>query len=282
MQTYLGIDVGAETLRIVELSREGKRPRWTARRELDHGKDPSRRLNELLGCRWKERPHIAVTGRLSRELGLPRVPARHARAAAHRFLVGEEPATLVSIGSHGFSVLELRPGGMEAYRENSRCSQGTGNFLRQLCERFGLTPEEADALCADVEQAAPLSGRCPVILKTDMTHLANKGEDRSRILAGLFDAVCENVQVLLKPGLSPPEVYLLGGVGRSKRIRRTFERSLSRLGMKLVTTGDPDDALYYDALGTALSAAEGLATTSDIRGLGEESSLERLPPLSSH
>ena len=26
-----------------------------------------------------------------------------------------------------------------------------------------------------VEDAAPLSGRCPVILKTDMTHLANKG-----------------------------------------------------------------------------------------------------------
>ena len=32
-----------------------------------------------------------------------------------------------------------------------------------------------------------------------MTHLANKGEDRARILAGLFDAVCENVQVLVKP-----------------------------------------------------------------------------------
>ena len=60
---------------------------------------------------------------------------------------------------------------------------------------------------------APLSGRCPVILKTDMTHLANKGEDRGRILAGLFDAVCENVLVLLKPGLSPGRVLLAGEAG---------------------------------------------------------------------
>ena len=77
------------------------------------------------------------------------------------------PATLVSIGSHGFSVLELRGEGQEVFRENSRCAQGTGNFLRQLVERFDLDVEQAARLAAPVEQAAPLSGRCPVILKTD-------------------------------------------------------------------------------------------------------------------
>jgi activator of 2-hydroxyglutaryl-CoA dehydratase len=71
-------------------------------------------------------------------------------------------------------------------------------------------------------QAASLSGRCPVILKTDMTHLANKGENRAQILAGLFDAVCENVLVLVKPGISPPGVCLIGGVSRSCRIQNTF------------------------------------------------------------
>ena len=55
-----------------------------------------------------------------------------------------------------------------------------------------------------------------------MTHLANKGENRARILAGLFDAVCENVQVLIKPGVSPRPVVLIGGVSRSRaRPRRT-------------------------------------------------------------
>ena len=66
------------------------------------------------------------------------------------FLRGNEPTTIVNIGSHGFSVLELRANGLSVFRENSRCSQGTGNFLRQLIERFSLTVEEASALCADV------------------------------------------------------------------------------------------------------------------------------------
>src|ERR1039458_7907488 len=160
-----------------------------------------------------------------------------------------------NIGSHGFSVLELRANGLTVFRENSRCSQGTGNFLRQLVERFSLTVEEASALCADVPDPAPLCGRCPVILKTDMTHLANKGEDRARILAGLFDAVCENVSVLIKPGVSPARVLLTGGVSRSPRVRRIFAEWLAKQGMNLVAA-DEEQLLCLEALGCALIAAE--------------------------
>jgi hypothetical protein len=145
----------------------------------------------------------AVTGRLSRQVALLRVPPKQAQHLGYRLLSGDmNPVTIVSIGSHGFSVLELRGADNEVFRENPRCSQGTGNFLRQLVERFNLSLVESDALCGPEVEAAPLSGRCPVILKTDMTHLANKGEGRARILAGLYDAVCENVQVLL-PSRSP-------------------------------------------------------------------------------
>ena len=205
-ERFMGIDVGAETIKVVELLRDGATLRCGRRQIVEHGKEPGRCLLNLLpDWDWPAVQGAAVSGRMSRSIHLPRVPTKQAQSRAYRFLVDREPATLVSIGSHGFSVLELRPHGVEVFRENSRCSQGTGNFLRQLIERFSLTLEEACELCADVDQPAPLSGRCPVILKTDMTHLANKGEDRARILAGLFDAVCENVLVLIKPGISPSE-----------------------------------------------------------------------------
>ena len=135
----------------------------------------------------------------------------------------------------GSACSPLEPDGRDTYRENPRCSQGTGNFLRQLVERFGLTPEEADDVATGA-QAAPLSGRCPVILKTDMTHLANKGEDRGRILAGLFDAICENVQVLVKAH-GPRDVTLAGGVGQSRRVRENFRAWLARRGMSLRDAG---------------------------------------------
>src|SRR5664279_1441217 len=233
---FLGLDVGAETVKFVELVSEGGNLHVGHREIFEHGKKPGRILRESLPrWNWSIADGAAVTGRFSAQINLPRVPAKQALLRGYRFLFGDEPATIVNIGSHGFSVLEIRANGLTVFRENSRCSQGTGNFLRQLVERFSLTVEEASELCADVPDPAPLSGRCPVILKSDMTHLANKGEDRARILAGLFDAVSENVQVLIKPAVSPRRVVLIGGVSRAPRIRHAFDEFARRHGMTLVS-----------------------------------------------
>jgi predicted CoA-substrate-specific enzyme activase len=255
LERFLGIDLGAETLKIAELTRGSGELRWTGRRLVDHDKEPGPRLLGLLSTlEWESVRSAAVTGRFGRLVQLPLVPVKEAQAVGHRFLHGDSPATVVSIGSHGFSVLELRESGAEVFRENSRCSQGTGNFLRQLVGRFGLTVAEASERCAGVPDPAPLSGRCPVILKTDMTHLANKGESRERILAGLYDAVCENVQVLVKPRLCPPRVWLIGGVARSARVRERLRSLLSRHGLVLEPPGD--EVLFCEALGAATLAAE--------------------------
>jgi predicted CoA-substrate-specific enzyme activase len=255
-QRFVGIDVGAETIKLVELQRNGDGLHIGGTEILEHGKNPGAVLLELLRRRdWSGVDGASVSGRFSPQINLPRIPTKQAQGRGYRFLFGNEPATLVNIGSHGFTVLEMRGNDLTTFRENSRCSQGTGNFLRQLVERFSLSVEEASALCTDVPEPAPLSGRCPVILKTDMTHLANKGEDRARILAGLFDAVCENVLALVRPGISPPRVLLTGGVSRSPRVRRVFGELLARQNMNLLVA-DHEQLLCLEALGCALIAAE--------------------------
>src|SRR5512139_4264371 len=234
MQRTIGLDVGAETVKVVELRGVPGRLEWTRRARIDHQKDPAAALRDVLAAwGWEGATGACATGRLGRSLAVERIPGKQARIAGHHLLYGNgHAAAVVDIGAHGFSVLALEPDGRDTYRENPRCSQGTGNFLRQLVERFGLRPEEADDIAAGAA-AAPLSGRCAVILKTDMTHLANKGEDRGRILAGLFEAVCENVLALVKPGASPARVLLTGGVSRSPRVRRVFGEFLAKLGMEL-------------------------------------------------
>jgi activator of 2-hydroxyglutaryl-CoA dehydratase/predicted nucleotide-binding protein (sugar kinase/HSP70/actin superfamily) len=281
MGRFVGIDVGAETVKLVEVvAGDGAAPRWTRRARLEHHKDPAAVLREALpGFGWDDLAGARATGRLGRMLSLERVPGKAARIAGHRHLRGPGPAAIVDLGAHGFSVLLLEADGRDVYRENPRCSQGTGNFLRQLVERFGLSPEEADALALGAE-AAPLSGRCPVILKTDMTHLANRGESRPRILAGLFDAICANVLVLVKAE-GPRDAWLTGAVGRSRRVQETFRSALAGRGLVLRDGGE--DALYLDALGCALVAAE---RPSAVPALGalfraeEHAPLERRPPLS--
>ena len=285
---YVGIDIGAETLKVVELTRSGGTLQWTGRWVVEHQKNPDGKLLPILGgMDWESLTGGAVSGRLSRQLHLTRVPTKQAQSLGYNFLHSDDSATVVSIGSHGFSVLELRPTGVERFRENSRCSQGTGNFLRQLVERFNLSIEEASELCAPVSDPAPLSGRCPVILKTDMTHLANKGESRARILAGLYDAVCENVQVLIKPRVSPPKVVLIGGVARSTRIQENFREFLQRNDMALSPI-EADDALFFEALGAAVQAAErpdqclALPALEQLVVPADQGHLERVPPLSEY
>ncbi|MFH0902524.1 MAG: acyl-CoA dehydratase activase-related protein [Pseudomonadota bacterium] len=308
-ERFVGIDVGAETIKVVELAREGSGLVVVRRLATDHRKEPGQTLVRALAeWDWDGVTAAAVSGRLSRQVNLPRIPTKQAQATGFRFFHDAEPATVVSIGSHGFSVLELRDKdkGVEVFRENSRCSQGTGNFLRQLVERFDLTVEAASAICADVADPAPLSGRCPVILKTDMTHLANKGESRARILAGLYDAVCENVQVLIKPKLTPPRVALIGGASRARRIREHFRRFLAKHGMTLLpaTKGDApapaptpapapagaemdleSDVVFFEAVGCAVLAAEHPAWIPSLDGLvlaAGDAPLDQVPALASY
>ncbi len=278
---YIGLDVGAETVKVVELAGAPGRLAWTRRARLDHQKDPPAALRGVLHeWGWDSAAAACATGRLGRSLAVERIPGKQARIAGHHFLHGNgKRAAVIDIGAHGFSVLALEPDGGNTYRENPRCSQGTGNFLRQLVERFGLSPDEADEIASGAE-SAPLSGRCPVILKTDMTHLANKGEDRGRILAGLFDAICDNVQVLVKAA-GPRDVTLAGGVGQSRRVRENFRAWLARRGMSL--RDGTEDALFLDALGCAAIAAERPASRPSLDRLfrsAQHAALDHLPPLS--
>jgi activator of 2-hydroxyglutaryl-CoA dehydratase len=282
MERFVGIDVGAETIKLAEIVREGEGLRLVRHALVPHGKEPGPRLLEILRAwDWDSVSAAVATGRLGRQLAVERIPTKQALLHGFRFLHGEGAATVVNIGSRGFSVLEIRAAGEPAYRESSRCAQGTGNFLRQLVERFGLGVEEAARLTETVAEAAPLSGRCPVILKTDMTHLANKGERQERILAGLLDAIAESAEVLVKPRRSPPRVLLTGGVSRARRVREHFRSFLERNGMSLLEV-DLEQTLALEAIGCAVQAAElrpHARALQDLLRPPEETRIEQLPAL---
>jgi predicted CoA-substrate-specific enzyme activase len=252
----LGIDIGAESLKLALLEQQPGRLRIVSTHARVHQKEPEHALAEVMTelALW-DVARVSVTGRLHALVNAHHVPGKAAMRRGARLLRPElDRMTVLSIGAHGFCVLELSGAAQEHFQQNSRCSQGTGNFLTQLVERFGLTIEEASLLCEAVKDPCALSGRCPVILKTDMTHLANKGEDKRRILAGLYDAVCENVVSLLRPRVTPPDLLLTGGVTRSRRIRQNIATWGSTRGLSLLPAQPEDE--FIEAIGSALCALE--------------------------
>jgi len=281
----LGIDVGTESVKMALVELVYQRWRLVATWHRSHGKQPAAVIRRLLSeVNLRELTCVAATGRLHAVVDAASLPAKAALkqgfAAIHPDV---EAATILNIGAHGYSVLELHASGQDFFRQNTRCSQGTGNFLSQLSRRFGLSVGEASALCDQVKDPCALSGRCPVILKTDMTHLANQGEDRTRILAGLFDAVCENVTTLIRPLSTPPDVLLVGGVSEGPRIKRQVESWLAARGLRLLPQREEDR--YIEAIGAALHALETPGAQRRVQGIDEllrpleASSIERIPAL---
>ena len=244
-----GIDIGAETIKYVVL--DGNPLDVSEHAMVSHEKAIEPVLRSVLGhLRELGVERLAICGRYANHFNLKHYPNQAVQKRGLKQLFGDNCLTYVTIGCNGFSVLERHGNGADVFRENSRCSQGTGNFLRQLVERFDLDLAQADAMCDEVTQACALSGRCPVILKTDMTHLANRGEDRAAILAGVYDAICENVEALIKPVMCPKSILLSGGVTRSARIRRHFEAFCQKNGLQMLASTELSQ-FYIDALGCA-------------------------------
>ena len=144
---YVGVDIGAETIKLVSVVAHGPSVTIDFRFHDNHNKDPHAVLRQVLSSReFAGADGIAVTGRLQRVLRAEGVPAKAALRRGVRQVHPELAAvTVISVGAHGFSVLELGANGEEWYSQNARCSQGTGNFLTQLVKRFGLTVQEASS-----------------------------------------------------------------------------------------------------------------------------------------
>ncbi len=119
---YLGADLGAETLKVVELAQVAGQWQVQRRCRMEHGKEPQPLLNRLYH-EWNAAmlAGAALTGRLGRQFSLAHVPLQQAQSRAFRFLYPNTAGTLVSVGSHGFSVLEVRPNRRAGLRENSPC-----------------------------------------------------------------------------------------------------------------------------------------------------------------
>lgn len=229
---------------------------------------------------------MSITGRHRGTMFGHSIPSNAALCRGVRFSrPSPDGLTVLSIGAWGFSVIEVSKARPDLYRQNSRCAQGTGRFLTQLVERFGLDIEDAGRMCASVPDPLPLSGRCPVILKSDLTHLANSGEDKFRILAGLYDAISENALSLLGSANVPPDLLLIGGVAQSPRIQLKISEWLCDRGMRLLPTRAEDD--FLEAIGAALNAIEdpnAALTHQDGRLLRSSAStrrFERVPALAS-
>ncbi|MCP4109846.1 MAG: hypothetical protein GY749_30730 [Desulfobacteraceae bacterium] len=180
---------------------------------------------------------------------------------------------LVSIGAGGYGVLTRSPSPASGngnrqtawqyqYMENEKCSSGAGENIQKIAERFGLSIEEADALALKAEKGIPVTARCSVFAKSEMTHYANQGHPTADLFQGFFTSVARNACGLLSRNQVNGPVYLIGGCLRIQSFVQAFERDLGE-NIRI-----PENAEIFEALGAARLAVT-MSETEDLNPLPE-------------
>ena len=201
---------------------------------------------------------LGATGAYASELEAPVMvlPEDACQEAALSGLVDlPEALNVLSIGARGFGVLARepsdRPGVYQVrFVENEKCSSGTGENMVKIASRFGLTIEQADELARAASGNIPITARCSVFAKSEMTHYANQGKATADLFAGYFSSVARNAGGLLARNRVDGPVVLIGGCAKIQSFRQALETHLD------VSVIVPEHYLAFEAIGAAKLAAE--------------------------
>ncbi|NLE73820.1 MAG: hypothetical protein GX604_04210 [Actinobacteria bacterium] len=195
---------------------------------------------------------VVATGVYSQRLSPPVVaglPEEIAQEWAVRLLAPSAGSlNVVRIGGSGFSVLVRTAKGEFRYEKNDRCSAGTGETMERICERLGATLEEAAALALGAAEAIPVTARCSVFAKSELTHFANQGEPHDRLFRGYFESIAKNIHALVQKTGVPGPVWLVGHGALIEPLAAALRTQLSVDNRHPVVEVSPQAAVF-EALG---------------------------------
>lgn len=279
VRRYIGICLGASTVKVVEMSQENGKPVVLSSVVKAHEGNPRAVLSQMLGqMALTADDAVVATGRKFRHyVNLPTITEPEAVERAFAFVAaapGDRYDAIVSAGGETFMVYALGDDGkiMNVHTGN-KCASGTGEFFLQQIRRMNLSIDEAVRLGIT---AVPrkVTGRCSVFCKSDCTHALNVGEPKGNVTAGLCQMMAQKVFELLAHA-QHQRILLVGGVAQNPVLTHF-------LGKEIAHVEAPECAAYFEALGAALCAMERAESTFpgyDRLFAGKGSSFTFLHPL---
>ncbi|MBW2410460.1 MAG: hypothetical protein JRF72_11730, partial [Deltaproteobacteria bacterium] len=246
---FEGLEIGAVSIKWVRRSADGTQQH----KILQHGGDPAKKVQEILGRHKPDRPsRIVVTGETARSL--LDLPYRSETQCLEKALDyhGLKPDILLSLGGETFSVYPMKAGLIKNIFSTSKCAAGSGEFIAQQFHRMGMSLTEGLNASRN-GSIVQLASRCSVHCKSDATHKLNKGEcSPSDIARSLIHDLAQKVaEMVTVAQWSTETIVISGGVA----LNDVFVDHLRRI------FGDSDIILlpespYLEAFGASLYASE--------------------------
>jgi predicted CoA-substrate-specific enzyme activase len=271
---YLGLDIGSTTTKYALID---------DRREIIHknyvhtrGKpvEVTQGLLEIIRREMADKVEIvgtATTGSgrnvvgdfLNVDLIIDEITA-HARGAVE---IDSTVDTIFEIGGQDSKYIYISDGNPLDFDMNKVCAAGTGSFLHELANKYGVNiVDQFQEIALSSDGPTRLAERCTVFMESDLVSYHQKGAATKDLLAGLCYSVAHNYlnRVVGKRKIGK-RVMFLGGPSLNKGVVAAFENILGR-GLVV-----PRHREVLGAYGAALSVREKMIrdnkTKSVFRGL---------------
>lgn len=259
MSLYLGVDIGALTVKVALVDAKGHLVHRAVRpggyRAHQVARDLVREGLREAGRDPQEVQAAVVTGYGRVLCDLSYLVARseqrseiscHALGVHHLL---PQARTVIDIGGQDSKVIRVNERGQALdFAMNDRCAAGTGRFLEVMAQALGVPLEELGPLALQARDRVAISSTCTVFAESEVvSHLA-RGADRAAVAAGLHEAIALRIKGLAARVGVEPEVVLTGGVAQNSAVVEWLGRVLGQ------TVRVPPEPQITGALGAALYA----------------------------
>ncbi len=239
MKTYLGIDVGSISTKLVLID-EKKQVLFSLylRTEGNPIKAIQKGLKNLQNYIKEKNLDIEIAGvgttGSARYLAgvitgadfIKNEITAHARGASC-FI--PDVRTVIEIGGQDSKIIVLENGVTVDFAMNLICAAGTGAFLDAQAFRLGIPIENFGEIALKSQHPTTIGARCTVFAESDMIHKQQIGHKIEDITAGLCYGLARNFLANVAKGkkIKPPIIFL-GGVSENIGMIKAFEDALNQ------------------------------------------------------
>ena len=224
-KTYLGIDIGSTTTKYALINEGGEiihkhyvptqgKPIEVTQDLLAYLRDQVGRKIEILGTATTGSGRNVVGDFLNVDLIIDEITA-HARGAVE---IDPEVDTIFEIGGQDSKYVYISNTYPLDFDMNKVCAAGTGSFLHELANKYGINiVGEFQEIALASKAPVKLAERCTVFMESDLVSYHQKGVARNDLIAGLCYAIVFNYlnRVVEKRKIGK-RVMFLGGPSLNK------------------------------------------------------------------
>ena len=272
---YLGLDIGSTTTKYAIINEDGDiihkayihtrgKPIEVTQTLLQIIRDEADRRILLKGIATTGSGRNVVGDFLNADLIIDEITA-HARGAVE---IDPSIDTIFEIGGQDAKYISVTNSYPLDFDMNKVCAAGTGSFLHELANKYGINiAGEFQEIALSSQKPIKLAERCTVFMESDLVSYHQRGASKEDLIGGLCYAIAHNYlnRVVGKRKIGN-RIMFLGGPSLNKGVVAAFENIL---GQGLIV---PKHREVLGAYGAAIRVKEMMAASE--KGAGRFRGIE--------